>query len=396
MSGREDCTPNTRQNQECVQEARVLAEMINLHAAERGLNLSQVSQADDLSQISSPSSECSESSDDFAEKTIPENVRNTPLHVMQTIVRLSATRSEKGIQGSYKWYRRQYLSGFKTAVEHGGTRRHKLEDIETFTIMKFRQARDDKLPVRGWTIQDWALERAAEIDLDFKASKCWLDNFKKRNRIVGRKVTKISTRSEREKQLETENTIHLFHDDYRRISGAFPHSHTWNFDQTSFNYEMHNLRTLSHQGERDTELEADSINKQTHSYTSQVIMSRDGRTIGRVLLCMQEDVRRLPRDPPDDDPVHFFGPLISKDVIELENRFKNIRVYASKSGKMSSNLTKLLVKGVVSPAIRQHGRPVLILADSWSGQDNEWVPEYLRSSHNSKLLTIPPRTTGEI
>lgn len=371
--------------------------MINVHAAERGEILDQSQQAD--LDTSVESSVCTDSSapseDNWVEESIEKQVRDTPLHVMKTIVRLSEQRSEKGIQAAYKWYRRQYLAGFKIAVANGGTIKHKRADIEAYTWEKFKKARLEKLPVRGWTIQDWAMERAIELDLvNFKASRCWLDSFKKRKKIRGRKITKTTTRSEREKITETERSIEKFQEDYQHLSSGYNRKSIINFDQTAFQYEMCNLRTLSHQGERDTECEADSINKQTHSYTAQVIISRDGSTVGKLLLCLQEDSRRIPsRTNNSDETAQMFGPQVYQDVDRLQTMYKNIKVFGSSSGKMSAALTKLWLQSVLKPAIQEDR--TLILADSWSGQHNSWINQFL-DSINAKLFVIPPRTTGDL
>lgn len=398
LAGRDRCSPDTRRNQECQEEARVLVEMINIRASESGINLTQSTANDGRNDTES--SDWSEPGDpDYVEEALEKEVRSTKLSVMRTIVRLSETRSEKGIQGSYKWYRRQYLKGFKIAVANGGTLRHKMADINDYTFDMFKKARESKLPVRGWTLQDWAMERAIEVNHpSFKASRGWLDNFKKQLKIRGRKVTKTTTRSQREKVVETDESIRRFQAEYSRLSTAYDASRIFNFDQTAFNYEMHNLRTLSHQGERDTEMEADSINKQTHSYTAQVVVSRDGSTVGKLLLCLQEDVRRMPSNVNhSDDTFNFFGPKTQLEVSGFEDRFKNVRVYASKSGKMSAELTKMWMRQVLQPAIHQHAnnRSTLILADSWSGQNSQWVTSFLNSV-NSELLIIPPRTTGDL
>lgn len=77
---------------------------------------------------------------------------------------------------------------------------------------------------------------------------------------------------------------------------SFDKSKIWNFDQTGFNYEPANLRTLSFKGEWDTILMINSRNKHTHSYTSQPMISRDGKLFPKLLLVTQE-------------PDNGFGPI---------------------------------------------------------------------------------------
>lgn len=112
---------------------------------------------------------------------------------------------------------------------------------------------------------------------NFTASRHWLDNFKRRNGVVSRKVTILTTRPEVENSAATAESIIQFHADYKNESFNYAKCRIWNYDQSGFAYEPSNLRTLSFKGERDTSLMVDSINRHTHSYTVQPMISRDGR-----------------------------------------------------------------------------------------------------------------------
>lgn len=111
-------------------------------------------------------------------------------------------------------------------------------------------------------------------------------------------------------------------------------------DQTGFNYEMSNKRTLSFLGERDTRLNVGSRSSTTHSYTSQPTITRDGRLFGKLLLCMQESGGE-------------FGPGVAKIVKDRVEKYKNIIVYSSKSGKMNSQLMLRWVEDILLPAMRK-------------------------------------------
>lgn len=65
----------------------------------------------------------------------------------------------------------------------------------------------------------------------------------------------------------------------------------------------------------------DSKNKKTHSYTVQPLVSRDGRTLGKLLICLQE-------------PKGDFGPRVEQQVRSLERELGNVRVVLSTSRKM--------------------------------------------------------------
>jgi hypothetical protein len=57
---------------------------------------------------------------------------------------------------------------------------------------KFNSARESLFPVHDINLQFWALQAAKEFEYSsFKASKNWINSFKKIIRIASRKVTKI-------------------------------------------------------------------------------------------------------------------------------------------------------------------------------------------------------------
>ncbi len=62
----------------------------------------------------------------------------------------------------------------------------------------------------------------------------------------------------------------------------------WNFDQSSFNYNQSNIRTLSHKGERETRMMVNSMNAVTHSYSIMPLLSMDGTLASKLLICLQE------------------------------------------------------------------------------------------------------------
>lgn len=65
-------------------------------------------------------------------------------------------------------------------------------------------------------------------------------------------------------------------------------------------------------------LRIDSLNKASHPSTAQPIISRDGRLVGKMTLCMQETT-------------DTFGPQIAPHIEALEKEYGKIRVLASKS-----------------------------------------------------------------
>lgn len=112
---------------------------------------------------------------------------------------------------------------------------------------------------------------------------------------------------------------------------------------------------------RDVEISVDSQNKRTHSYTAQPMISRDGRLFGKLLLCLQETTG-------------VFGPKVGPGIRKLEEDYGNIRVFASKSGKMSSNLMRDWINDVLLPAPSNRLRSVDIDAEIGS-ESNVYDPD---------------------
>lgn len=225
-------------------------------------------------------------------------------------------RGTSSIQTLYPWFRPNYVERFRARLS-GQRRSDKLKHLDRKVYSIFVNARRKLQPVHGRMIQRWARQYAEEINLsDFRASDSWLAVFKRRNRIVSRKVTSYIGRSEKLQNLSiTENVMH-FKQQFTSAKVPFSKSEIWNFDQCSFQYEPANLRTLSLKGERDTELLLDNRNKFTHSYTAMPMISRDGKLFPKVLLVLQETNG-------------VFGPKIKAHVADLERRYANIQVFAS-------------------------------------------------------------------
>ena len=140
---------------------------------------------------------------------------------------------------------------------------------------------------------------------------------------------------------QIESNRQAFLDNYERLSRYFRQRLFWNIDQTGIEYESSNQRTLATTGSRDVYLRNDSLNKNTHTYTGLPIISRGGRLIGKLALCMQEISGR-------------FGPRIRPKVEKLERRYGKIRVYASPSGKMSADLMNQWYGDTMQDAIETH------------------------------------------
>lgn len=333
-----------------------------------------------------------------------------------SMVRRGATT--KTIKAKYPWYSPSFLENFERCAEAGVSTRERMKQTTEYVLDQVKEARRRLLPVHDHNIQNWARLKAAELNITrfFKASRTWVLAFKKKHGIVSRAITEYSSRAEQERAEEIAASTEAFRNEFALTEVFYPRRLIWNMDQTGFNYEVINKRTLSWRGERDTIVNVDSKNRITHSYTSQPMVSRDGMTVGKILLCLQE-------------PGGSFGPIVGPRVRALERKLGNIKVYASTSGKMSRDLMVSWIDEVLVPAKQEMMQPddgdtdiypddtigtlpaddfahedasnqsskndVLLLFDSWSGQKNHHIINHL-SQNKVQVLTIPKHTTSDL
>lgn len=85
-----------------------------------------------------------------------------------------------------------YLSRFRVYVEKCGTTRERIENVNNHVYQKFEEAREKGLPVHDIDLRRWASIQAREEGLtDFVALAKWVLNFKMKNKICSRKITKV-------------------------------------------------------------------------------------------------------------------------------------------------------------------------------------------------------------
>ncbi|XP_051159143.1 uncharacterized protein LOC127280279 [Leptopilina boulardi] len=81
-----------------------------------------------------------------------------------------------------------------------------------------------------------------------------------------------------------------------------------------------------------------------------------------------------------------FGPIVEKNMY----RANNIAVFASKSGKLSSELVIKWYKNVFLPTTEENS---VLLLDSWSGQTKKTFDNLDRGNKNVDICMIPAGTT---
>lgn len=267
--------------------------------------------------------------------------RNISVDTMKKVLEMHARGdSVRAIKAKYSWYTPKKIPQFRRCIETGGSPASKLKNINEYVLERVQETIRNRHPLHDYMIRNWGERRAAEIGAtDFQASTGWLYNFKTRNGIVSRKITEYTSRAEVDQQSAIASSIEAFRRDFASIESQFRRAMILNMDQTGFSYEIYRDRTLTWKGSRNVTINIDQQNKRTHSYTAQPIISRDGNVVGKLLLCLQE-------------PHGRFGPIVSRQVRELEERYRNIVVFASSSGKMSTNLTRQWISDVLLPSIR--------------------------------------------
>lgn len=235
--------------------------------------------------------------------TVNNTERRISQSTIESIVRLHESgQSERSIKRKNKWYSCTLLPRFQKFVAEGGSLEQKWKSIDDYVDNKVQEAHAANLPIHEYMHRQWAIKRADEIGADdFTASRHWIHDFKQRHPVVSRAVTGYRSRAERNRAEQIKESIEEFQRQYGAIRHHFPYRLIWNMDQSPFAYEVSNKRSLAPRGCRDVILDIDSKNKNTHSYTSQPTISRDGKLVDKLLLCLQEDDNK-------------FGPLISNNL----------------------------------------------------------------------------------
>ncbi|GFX21660.1 HTH CENPB-type domain-containing protein [Trichonephila clavipes] len=128
-----------------------------------------------------------------------------------------------------------------------------------------------------------------------------------------------------------------------------------NTDQTGCQYQSMYNRTLAEQGSKVVLVKRKDMNKVTHSYTAQYVMTLSGKLLPTVFICLQEANGN-------------FGPRAQKSVNEYAKIYTNVAITSSKSGKLTTALYKDFLIDVMKPYVKEE--KFLFLIDSWGGQTN--------------------------
>jgi hypothetical protein len=271
---------------------------------------------------------------------------------------------------------RCYLTNFKKYYDQGGARYEKIDKVRQFMYEKFEKARNLHLAVHDEDLKIWAIEKSRELSIDnFIESPCFILNFKKKYRIVSRKVTKIVTKKQNENEDIITQAAKGFINDSRSYFPNYHLDNVWNTDQSGFCYEYYSQRTLDYCGIKTTVLVVNSVESTTHSYTIQPVITASGKLLPKMLLCLQESTG------------NEFGPYVKESLLQVPN----IQITCSNSGKLTKKHVNDFYKKVLLPISKQK---ILLILDSWSGHADEKLFKKFYPAKNNKLMIIPSKTTS--
>lgn len=142
------------------------------------------------------------------EEVIIENVKFTykeMVNILSFYDKVKKNKLEQTKRRYSKVYYYSTIARIREYVKNKNTVANKFNDVERFVVDRFNSARTSMFHVSEQDLQRWAMIKAREIKLKFKASRNWLHSFKVRNRIVARKITKYATMKEVDNQTITED-----------------------------------------------------------------------------------------------------------------------------------------------------------------------------------------------
>jgi hypothetical protein len=288
------------------------------------------------------------------------------------------------------------VTKYKKAVLSGGTFRDKLNTIKTNVYDRFTEARNKNQLVTRRLLQQWAIAAAAQYNkpkeeqdseehtnvFHFVASSTWLTNFLHDYRISNRRVVRYVSKKEAITPEVVIKSAKQFQTLIQAISPDYDPDFVINTDQTGCEYRVNVSRTYTHTGEKLVQLYIGDLNKVSHSYTAQYSLTKSGKLLNKVFVCLQEF---------SDN----FGVRVQKDVDELLELCKNVVITCSKSGKLTTSLYAQYLENVVKPYVGDN--LFLFIVDSWGGQKNiQMYNEIFRDKNNKptcNLQIIPPKCT---
>jgi hypothetical protein len=185
--------------------------------------------------------------------------------------------------------RRQDIRRFRDYIRHNGSRIQKLDEINSFLFTLFTDAREQSLCIHDSDLKRWAVTKAQQLAmLEFTASKHWFTNFKRKYRIVSRKISIVISKHSRQNADEIKTSAEEFVNVVRTPMKKYFSTEIFNADQVNLVKEFRSTRTLTFKGENTTTGSVKSQNASSHSHTTQPIINMEGQVVGPLFICLQE------------------------------------------------------------------------------------------------------------
>lgn len=161
---------------------------------------------------------------------------------------------------------------------------------------------------------------------NFKASHSWLENWKKTNKIVSRKVTKVLAKKDATPaaQQQVEQTIIQFRNDFREATNGIDLAKIFNTDQSGFSPEHLSGRTLEIRGTKKVFSTIRSSHSASHQYTVQFMISAAGELVKPLFIILRE-----------------INGVFGERVINTMFRHEEVYMQPSTNGKITKEILRL-------------------------------------------------------
>uniref|UniRef100_A0A914DA33 HTH CENPB-type domain-containing protein n=1 Tax=Acrobeloides nanus TaxID=290746 RepID=A0A914DA33_9BILA len=134
------------------------------------------------------------------------------------------------------------LLRYEKNKERGPNRLEKFKLIRDGVFNRFVSKSAAGFPIHDKDLRRWAVDINRKLDNPlegFKALEGWVKRFKRRHKIVSRKITKFVPKSEFNAKEDIESAAKSFVKEFKEIMNNFDSCEVFNCDQSSFQKEMH-------------------------------------------------------------------------------------------------------------------------------------------------------------
>lgn len=252
------------------------------------------------------------------------------------------------------------LYAFQTRMRNGNKART-MRLLNERVMILFTETRAAHGTVQ--TLQSWAMELKETLDPDnklhFSASPSWVTRFKRKYRIVSRKITHRVSRTFSADELKIREKARNFVTNIKEITASknLPPSLIINFDQTRCEKEPHRGRTLEHKGTKKVMVQAGSKTATTHSNCAHIGVNMAGELLSPAYLLISEPSGVFPESFQD-----FLMP-------------PNVMAFAGKSANMKKTDLETFLRSCFWPSVapileREDEDRLLLMVDSWSANSD--------------------------